>query len=314
MNKKTSILMKNLRRALLLPFCLPFTCVATVRETTLFPLGEDGSFVGDLVQDTVGGKHFTLGNKLGIETTPASPVSSHFASFNGVNDYQFQSDLTAVPSDNFAAELWVRVPDVNQTVGLFATGKKDDGNLRFHLEGGYWAASYKGIGWIGADFGISPSQVARPDVWTHLAVIRKQGVSTFYINGVAQVPTQAGQPFHGSNAHLGIFSGSTACLLGDLDHIRIFTFDPQTDNPVASLTFPFAAGNETVLSIRIRQPGSRIILSWPKSVAPEVIPLHSDDLADPWTTVPGTPVVVGDQYELDAGEGAGKGFYRLPLP
>lgn len=314
MNTKITMLLTSLRRTLLLPLCLPFTCMAAIQETNLFPLGEEGSFVNDLAQDTVGGKHFTLGNTLGIETTSSSPISGNFASFNGVNDYQFQADLSAVPVDNFAAELWVRVPDVNQTVGLFATGKKDNGNLRFHLEGGYWAASYKGIGWIGADFGIAPSQVAKPDVWTHLAVIRKQGVSTFYINGVPQVPTQAGQPFHGNNAHLAIFSGSTVSLLGHMDHIRIFTFDPEADNPVSALTFFQPATAEVSLSIRIQQPGSRVILSWPTSVGSALIPVRSDDLNDPWNPVTGTPLVVDDRYELDVGESVGRGFYRLPLP
>jgi hypothetical protein len=311
---KITTLQTRLRHVLLLSVCLALPAIAAIQETNLFPLGEDGSFVNDLAQDTVGGKHFTLGNTLGIGTASPSPVSSHFASFNGVNDYQFQADFTAVPTDNFAAELWVRVPDVNQTVALFATGKKDAGNLRFHLEAGYWAASYKGIGWIGADFGIAASQVAQPNVWTHLAVIRKQGVSTFYINGVAQTPTQSEQPFHGNNGHLGVFSGATAALLGDLDHIRIFTFDPLTDNPVAALTFPSPVTTAAQLSIRIQQPGSRIILSWPTLVGASVVPVRSDDLNDPWTAVSGTPLIVGDQYELDAGEAVGRGFFRLPPP
>ncbi|MGL5017096.1 MAG: LamG domain-containing protein [Luteolibacter sp.] len=301
--------------ASILAFFMPLAIHAQVTEVHLFPLGEDGTFINDLVQDTVGSAHFTDGNGLGIGTVDPSPISAKYAVFNGVNDFQFAADFSSTPVDNFAAELWVRVPAVNQTAGLLATGKKDDGNLRFHLENGYWAASYKGIGWIGANLGVAPSQIATANVWTHLAVIRSEGVSTFYINGVAQAGTVAGTPFHGANGHLAVFSGGIQSLGGNLDHIRIFSFNPLTDNPVAALTInqlPPAA--EIRLNIEIRQPDSRVILTWPAAAGTSAFPQRSSDLRSPWTTITAPASLLQGLYEIDLGPAGTAEFFRLAIP
>lgn len=288
---------------------------ADITPLHLYALGEEGSFVNDLAQDSIGTAHFTDGNVVGIGTNEPSPVSASYAVFNGINDYQFAADLSTVPIDNFAAELWVRVPAVNQTSGLFATGRREDGSLRFHLENGYWAASYKGVGWIGANAGVAPSQVATPNVWTHLAVIRSQGISTFYINGIAQAGMLEDEPFHAANGHLAVFSGGIQSLGGHLDHIRIFSFDPITDNPVAALTFNQGNTNpEISMGIEIRQPGSRVILTWSQAAGASAVPQQSPNLQAPWTPITDLPTLNGDKYELDLGTPSGSQFFRLAYP
>ena len=206
---------------------------ADIIDRHLYPLGEEGSYVESLPQDTAGASPFLgIGGEPVIATDAPSPASVSYTRFDGA--YAYGADWSAVPVDNFAVELWARVADVNHDVGLFAGAKKDDGRLTFHLIGGNWAASYKGVGWIGA--GSGEGQAAVVDAWTHLAIIRSAGVSTFYINGVAQVGTLAEPPVFTGNAHLAVLSGAEASYRGDLDHLRIFTFDPQQDDPVAALT------------------------------------------------------------------------------
>ncbi|MGL5016594.1 MAG: LamG domain-containing protein, partial [Luteolibacter sp.] len=165
-------------------------------------------------------------------------VSSGYASFDG-GSAAFGANMGSVPVDNFAVEMWVRVANDAQSVGIFSMGRRADGNLRFHVENGYWAASYKGVGWIGSDPINSPaaSQAITENLWTHLAVIRSSGVSTFYVDGIAQAGTSTATPVHEtSRAHIGVFNQSLAYYAGDVDDLRVFTFDPISDSPVASLS------------------------------------------------------------------------------
>jgi hypothetical protein len=207
-----------------------------------YHLGEAGSFAGLLPQDQSGNAaHFTgATGAITSSTTLPSPVSSAYAHFDGSSD-AFGANMGTIPVDNFAVEMWVRVADANRQAGIFSPGRRADGNLRFHVENGYFAASYKGIGWIGDDptNGGTVGQAITVNDWTHLAVIRSGGISTFYIDGVAQAGTSSAVPVHETGrSHIGVFNQGISRFSGDIDELRIFSFDPVSDNAVSALQIP----------------------------------------------------------------------------
>jgi hypothetical protein len=217
----------------------PSVSPAAITVLREYHLGEAGSITGGLPQDAAGNASFTgtVGTAIATSTSSPSPVSTAYASFGG--GAAFGADMVTVPLDNFAVEMWVRVSNDAQSVGIFSMGRRADGNLRFHVENGYWAASYKGLGWIGSDPINSPasSQAITENLWTHLAVIRANGISTFYINGDAQSGTSSATPVHETGrAHIGVFNQSPTYFSGDVDELRVFTFDALSDDPVSALS------------------------------------------------------------------------------
>jgi hypothetical protein len=218
---------------------------AAIVDVLRYRLGEPGSFSGQLPIDTVGGRDMT--NSLGTFTPggvtdtmdPAySTNATAFASVNSSGNYGASS--AGLPDDNFAVEIWARTTVVDQAFkSFFSLNAGSTGSLMFHIGGDTWSASYFGVAWIGPESGLG--EFVSPNAWTNLAVIRSQGNSTFYINGVAQTGTTNAAPSYGATdgIHLAVTPGATLPsdhFTGDLDEARIFTFDPLTDNPVAALS------------------------------------------------------------------------------
>ncbi len=140
-------------------------------------------------------------------------------------------------TNNFAVEFWVRTSNLTQSaISVFQTGNNNNGSLKIGIAGGVWTASYHNVGWIGATDGVG--QAVTSGTWTHLAVIRDNGTSTFYIDGVAQSGTSNGTPVHNDSAHLAVNPGGFAgnWFEGDLDEINTFTFVSGVDDPVAALS------------------------------------------------------------------------------
>ncbi|MEX1223850.1 MAG: LamG domain-containing protein [Pirellulales bacterium] len=221
---------------------------AAIVELLRYQLGEPGSFVVNSPQDSVGSAHilngfgFTPG---GILDT-AAPGSTSATRFTGPGSGAYGASSSGLPVDNFAIELWARSTNATQTFNdFFSLNGGTAGSVVFSHGGyinnssqGIWAASISGIDYIGASGGAG--QTAVDNVWTNLAIIRSNGISTFYIDGVAQAGTTNGTPSVGTDAtgvHIGITPGGTSNFFGDLDEIRMFSFDPLVDDPVAALSF-----------------------------------------------------------------------------
>src|SRR6202012_2358152 len=114
---------------------------------------------------------------------------------------------------------------------------------------GSYCALYGGIAFIGS----SPATVG---TWTHLALVRTNGMTTFYVNG-AVAATSTLTPNTATGAFgLGINpNGGGFQFLGYLDEVRIFTFAANQFNtndllfyagpPTATIS---AAGNITATS------------------------------------------------------------------
>jgi hypothetical protein len=137
--------------------------------------------------------------------------------------------------NNFGIEIVVN-PDMGQPDNIFFTGTGTDlsgsNGLIFEIRSGNWSVAIPRNDWIGAIAGTG--QPVLPG-WTSLAVIRNSGVSTLYINGVAQPRTSTATPLLNNGVHLGVTPGGGSHFRGALDELRVFTFDPLTDSPASTL-------------------------------------------------------------------------------
>ncbi|MBT3194432.1 MAG: LamG domain-containing protein [Verrucomicrobia bacterium] len=217
-----------------------FNLVVNVRDSHLYELGEAGTInaTGNKPKDSVGGSDFGAGANLTVASSSPSPVSTHYAVFNGVNAHYYNGNLSQFVTDDFAVELWARADNTTQDAMLFQTGN-GDGRLQFALTGGSWSALYYNLGSIG------DAVTAGAGTWTHLAVVRHAGSSTFYVNGIAYGTSSTATPVHTINAHLSVESGGGRFFDGDMDNIRLFEFARDEPNPVGMLTyndgyFPFS--------------------------------------------------------------------------
>tara|TARA_B110000483_G_C18124545_1_gene515046 strand:- start:16 stop:780 length:765 start_codon:yes stop_codon:yes gene_type:complete len=210
--------------------------LAAVSLVHYYELGEN--MVSNRPQDSAGSLHFS-GGKLGATSSSSpSPISGSYSTFNGTNDGVYGTSLAAFATNNFIVELWVIAANTTQTVNLLHTSGADNGSLKIGIQGGNWSSSYHGISWIGAAGGAG--QAVTAGTWTHLAVIRDSGTSTLYIDGVAQAGNTTGTPAHnGPTAfHLGVNpnGGVGNWFTGGIDDLKLSTFDPNTDDPVAALS------------------------------------------------------------------------------
>ena len=236
---------------------------AVVTNQALYKLGEAGTVSGGslLPQDSVSTHDFTMVSGSGNSIIASDRFNSTAAMrFNGAGYFNVDSDF--VPSDNFAVEMWARVGNTNQTNNSFFTtaGGPANSTLKFHVHNGNWAASLHNIAWIGGAGGAGQGITA--NTWTHLAVVRNNGVSSFYIDGVAQTPSITQAPLTTLSLHMGVTPGGATRFFGDLDEVRIFTFDPNTDDPTAQLAINLpepatlslvAVGGLTLLARRRRR-------------------------------------------------------------
>ena len=117
------------------------------------------------------------------------------------------------------------------------------------------------------------------------------GVS-FSTNLVADLPSLAG----GNTAYVG-FTGASGGV-ASFEQISNFAFANQ------SIARP-------TLSIQTA-PGNKLLLTWPESAAGFTAYQTSDLGSGTWEIVPGTPDLVGGQYQLSVStSGQQQQFYRL---
>jgi hypothetical protein len=206
---------------------------AEIIDVALYKLGEPGSIVGGNPQDFVGGHHFlnTFNSPPGTITPGAFAGSTAAINYSVDGNYFAAPGTTVIPTDNFAIEMWARTSNTAQTnISMFTTGSAN-GSLAFNLDNGEWRASRFNQAFFGSGVDVEV------DEWVNLALIRSSGMTTFYVDGVAQGASDAVVPIIDVGTfHLGVSPGGFAAFDGDLDNLRIFTFDPSTDNPVAALT------------------------------------------------------------------------------
>ena len=200
---------------------------AAVTVYAEYLLGEPLSLgTNNLPLDSVGGRDFTDAiNPAGaiIGSPGAHAGSTAFMdTSSAVNaGYYNLGSFSSLPTDNVAIGVYARASAIGGNTGtIFGTGA--GGGLDLSLAGNGWAGSIFGVSWVGPADGVVGSFVA--DTWVHLALVRADGLTTFYIDGVPQGAAVAAAPAN-SSPHLSVSPGGGSFFDGGIDDARAVTFD-----------------------------------------------------------------------------------------
>jgi hypothetical protein len=198
-----------------------------------YHLGENGL----AVDSSVNGRDFTaIGTGNTGTLNPISSInpagngytaSTTYFVGNGSSTYLAANGYN-LPLNNFGVEVYVRTASltglgsiINSAGGNTGTGFEivyDGSNA---LGGGVgYGASFSGVAYVGGNY-----QPLTTSEWVHLALVRDNGVSTFYVNGVATGSTTSATPNAPTAAmNLGVRSGGSLVFNGAIDEVRLFTF------------------------------------------------------------------------------------------
>ncbi len=131
-----------------------------------------------------------------------------------------------IPSltDNFGIELWVKPNDITSTSYLAWNGASNNG-WGFVKIGNVYQGVIKTP--TGSQITVGGG-IASLNTWTHLALVRENGLTVFYVNGVA-----VGISNQEISVPTGYFQLAVAPdrinakFVGALDEVRVFTFAPN---------------------------------------------------------------------------------------
>ena len=184
------------------PIILAFSLLATgaqaaVTNVAWYRLGENDPGAGSGVMATntadllglnplkpIGSPRYTNA----VSPSAADGLGSSLAvHFSGTNQC-FTNAIVSTATDNFGVEAWVN-PDIaapNNRVIAFNGNSVANGWGFVQSSSGYFGL-LAGV----AIVGLAP---ATPGQWTHLALVRDNGLTTFYVNGVAAGSSSAAAP------------------------------------------------------------------------------------------------------------------------
>lgn len=207
----------------------------------LYYMGETGSLGNsNLPLDSVGGHSFL--NPVGvpnvIDVTGGAPGSTKALSFSGEQGFYYV-DAGFIPTDNYRVEVWAKTEKLTGQANFFYSSPADSG-LVIGVLNGNWVAGHAMVDWIGADSGIG--QPITSGKWTRLDVERVNGVSTLYIDGVAQAGTSTVAPTNDAHLHLGLQPGGTNFFTGALDELSISQVPEPTTLTMLMLGIATALG------------------------------------------------------------------------
>lgn len=207
--------------------CLSTSAMAVVTTTHLYQLGEAdpgvfASGVGNATTiDSVGGNNLTRNGSPTVSSSAAASGSSLSMDFAGSGVSYSGTSISAL-TDNFGIEAWVRTQTNTGNHAIAYNGNTSNAGWGLYQIGGQYQALYGGK----AIFGGAGVVL---DTWTHLALVRDNGVATVYVNGVASGGTSATAPNAvGANPFfIGGNPGNAAeSFNGTIDHVRSFSFAP----------------------------------------------------------------------------------------
>lgn len=248
-------------------FLAPSPAGATVVVQGYWPLGEPGTYdtVDNSPNDMSGnGRNIPIKNASamipvagGVDWRAALVGSTHYyndtTDATGSGGYYGSSVTYDPPEDNVGIEVFVKLissADLSGTRTIFSTDG-DTSGLKLQVSDGGLRASYPGVGVVGSVF---TPEIGR---WHHLALVRDNGVGTFYVDGVPLGPTSASTPINSSvfGDHFGVNPGGAAGFRGFLDSLRLFTFNPGEFNPRMDLQGYMPEPSAVVLLVSLAGAG-----------------------------------------------------------
>lgn len=250
----------TMKTSILLSLSL-FACASIVQDqakaaTLLFEeyrLGEPGTVgASNDPLDSVGTRHIDTTINPAAVTIGGPGATAGSSAFLDTSDpadsgYYHTTNFSDLPTDNFAIGVYAKAAALigaNQGT-IFGTG---DGGLDISLQANGWAGSVFNVAWVGEAGGVTGSFT--PDTWTHLALVRADGITTFYVDGIAQPGTFDGAPVNGL-PHVSVSPGGGSYFNGGIDEIRVVTFDAgeSTSSVLGELTAVPEPSSLALLSI-----------------------------------------------------------------
>ena len=178
--------------------------------------------------DETGGRTMTLVGGPFYNSANLSPVAAvHTGSdwcmwfFTGTYG---TAALIPTLTDNFGIELWVMPEETTAQTCLAYNGNTGTSGWGLYKIGATYQGIFGGVAFIG-------SAAVTAGAWTHLALVRNNGTTTLYMNGVAAGSTTAApNPPTGSFAVAANPQNPANDQFGNnygyLDEVRVFTFPP----------------------------------------------------------------------------------------
>jgi hypothetical protein len=227
--------------------------LAQVTEIARYRLGEadpgasPGAPGAAVTTDSAGAADLARVGAPAYSTTP-SPISPLAMAFAGADGYRFAAPVSAL-TDNFGIEAWVYSTTTAGNAVIAYNGDTSTAGWGIFRAGATYQYLYGGV-ILG---GTAPVQL---NTWTHLALVRDSGVTTFYVNGRVNESNGAAP-----NAPAGAFGVGINPLVaqefmnGSIDEVRVFAFAPGTFTTAALLLAPGAsipaAGDAVLLALAL---------------------------------------------------------------
>jgi len=208
---------------------------ATVTNVAWYRLGEtdpdatSGQVVNTTTMDVVGTNHLKrFGSPRytnGVSSDAAQIGSSLAVSFSGSGQFYSNAIVTAA-RNNFGIEAWVRTLTLSDGTYVIAQNGNNGWGLSVEVTTAFGVTSYR----YSAEFSgsiVFGSGTARGG-WNHVALVRDNGTSTFYLNGIARGSTNItpATPAGGFAIAATPQSPPSGFFPGPIDEVRVFTFAP----------------------------------------------------------------------------------------
>jgi hypothetical protein len=213
-------------------------CVSNVQALIViqadYHLGESGLSI----DSSVNGRNFTSVAVTATTGTlnPISAINPNGNSYTTSTTYyagnSFIRDIGyQLPNNNFGVELYARTAVLSSGFGsLFSNAGGNNGRgFELYYDGGNFLGNGAGFGGAlaGVAFVGNPYNPASISEWVHLALVRDNGTTTFYVNGIQNGLTTTSAPIAvniGDVIDLGSRNGTGAFFDGAIDEVRLFTF------------------------------------------------------------------------------------------
>jgi hypothetical protein len=170
------------------------------------------------------------GNNHNGSVVGASPCKDRFGkansalSFNGVDNYISFESIPLKKLDNCSLSAWINPASIDQDSMAVCMGS-DDGRIGNGFEFGVSGGNSPGnhlygilgsVAWIDSGY-IFPS----PNAWYHVVMLRTNGVTKFYVNGIQTANTESRRPFAPKAFTIGSATG-IRFFNGMIDDVRIY--------------------------------------------------------------------------------------------
>ena len=130
--------------------------------------------------------------------------------------------------------MWVRTSDLTQqNRNVFSTGSNLDGiHIGYDAASGGWFGAVANVAFVGT---VGAENYTAGE-WIHLALVRENGTTTFYVNGTPD-GTSGAVPHNATLTHMAVNAGGLpgGYFGGDIAEARIFIFSPGDFDPATDL-------------------------------------------------------------------------------